>query len=472
MPNKNTHVIRRATLPWRYTDPKVATGPPPELGELFRSELLPTLERVLDEHCPPGTYVSLDHLEIDLGTIDPDNLPALRETWESTLRRQLRETSFSESDRRSLAERALGSLEYFFLRGRLPWDCPVATLGELEELLMGSEGLRSLPTSKLSAASVGLERILRNAQATRRRFVEQVNPAFAERLIQLFASEGSSGVKAEMAAGNMSLKIESGREQFDKRTREIALLRVLGISVQNELAGSDTATDRAPNVDSARQARERNTESKFTTAEGTQSYGDPPMPNDAPKPDSARTVQDERPQMVTRKAVEQELSEGIPVLNAGVVLLHPFLSHYFTEVGVLVAGELVQRAKAVHLLHDLATGAAELPEPESVLYKLLCGWPPEDTLPRHVSLLESERAEGERLLASAVAHWGKLGNTSPEGLRQNFLRREGILRRTDGESWRLSVERRSYDLLLEALPWTLSVIRLPWLMDTVYVDWY
>jgi hypothetical protein len=69
-----------------------------------------------------------------------------------------------------------------------------------------------------------------------------------------------------------------------------------------------------------------------------------------------------------------------------------------------------------------------------------------------------------------IAHWRALGSTSVAGLRESFLQREGCLSRKD-DDWRLLVETRSYDMLLDRLPWGFATIKYSWMPGAIRVDW-
>ncbi|MCY1406868.1 hypothetical protein D9M71_221480 [compost metagenome] len=91
-------------------------------------------------------------------------------------------------------------------------------------------------------------------------------------------------------------------------------------------------------------------------------------------------------------------------------------------------------------------------------------------MPRRIEFSEQEREESEALLRSVIGHWGRLGNTTPAGLREGFLSRPGRLERR-GESWLLSVEPSGIDVLLRDLPWALSRVRTPFMQSILAVDW-
>jgi hypothetical protein len=126
--------------------------------------------------------------------------------------------------------------------------------------------------------------------------------------------------------------------------------------------------------------------------------------------------------------------------------------------------------KAIQLLGYLASGGDNIPEYDLVFPKLLCGILPAQPIERFVPLSNEEKAEADELLLSVIGHWSVLGNTTPDGLRGNFLMREGKLIWKD-EEWQLYVSQQSYDMLLNRLPWGFSVVGLswmPWLIKTVW----
>ncbi|NIR49228.1 hypothetical protein GWO43_12185, partial [candidate division KSB1 bacterium] len=157
--------------------------------------------------------------------------------------------------------------------------------------------------------------------------------------------------------------------------------------------------------------------------------------------------------------------------NAGIVLIHPFLSEFFGKLGLLDNARLFTNidsaVRGIFLLHFLATGTTELEEFQSGLYKILCGIPLGQAIPRNLNLFKEELEESETLLRSAIGHWKILKNTSPNGLRETFFQREGKLEITD-QGWILKVEQRSVDILISHLPWTYSIVKLPWMDQTLW----
>ena len=165
--------------------------------------------------------------------------------------------------------------------------------------------------------------------------------------------------------------------------------------------------------------------------------------------------------------------EGIYVNQAGLILLHPFLQYFFAAIGLLdgksFKDEIAQQT-AVHVLHYLATGKEQEMEYNQVLEKYLCGLYIHQPVERFIPLSEAIKEECTQVLKAVIGHWSALKNTSPDGLREAFLQRNGKL--VSGARDHLVVESKSIDILLEKLPWNYSVIALPWLQKELYVDWF
>jgi Contractile injection system tape measure protein len=166
-----------------------------------------------------------------------------------------------------------------------------------------------------------------------------------------------------------------------------------------------------------------------------------------------------------------EWYEGIFIDCAGLVLLHPFLPQFFNALGIATEDTLLQPDRAVCLLHYLATGQTIAPEYELILAKVLCNIPLETPVESDVLLTTNEQEEAIAVLEAVVDHWAALGNTSADGLRGTFLVRSGkISLRADGD-WLLQVETKSFDILLEQLPWGIGMIKLPWMERMLWVEW-
>ena len=164
---------------------------------------------------------------------------------------------------------------------------------------------------------------------------------------------------------------------------------------------------------------------------------------------------------------------GLIASNCGIVLLHPFLKAYFTGLEIYSGNEFTgfeSRQKACLLLHYLATGSMEVAEVDLVLQKLLCGMEFYEPIPNKIELSDKEAEESANLLNAVLNHWGSLHRTSIEGLQTTFFQREGKLTKTDS-GWRLFIENKTVDILLDKLPWGFSMIKLPWMNEILNVEW-
>lgn len=159
--------------------------------------------------------------------------------------------------------------------------------------------------------------------------------------------------------------------------------------------------------------------------------------------------------------------------NAGLILLHPYLPYFFDALVLREGKEFKDeetKHRAVQLLGYLAFGEEEIPEYDLVFPKVLCGIHPTEPVKRFIRLTDVEKAEANEMLSTVITHWNALGNTSADGLRGNFLLREGKLEWKE-EEWQLYVTQQAYDMLLNRLPWGFSVVGLswmPWLIKTVW----
>jgi hypothetical protein len=162
----------------------------------------------------------------------------------------------------------------------------------------------------------------------------------------------------------------------------------------------------------------------------------------------------------------------IPVGNSGLVIAAAYLGMLFKNLSLINEEGFLShyhRCKAVHLLQYMVVGHDDYQEFELPLNKVLCGLEATDPVFK-VTISKPEKKEATDLIGSLINHWPVLKNTSIDGLRTSFLQRPGILKRRE-HAWRLRVERRSFDLLLEKLPWTISLFKLPWMSKPLDVQW-
>lgn len=170
---------------------------------------------------------------------------------------------------------------------------------------------------------------------------------------------------------------------------------------------------------------------------------------------------------------ELEILEEVYIGNAGLVLLGPYLQRYFDTLKLTAGREFIDSLSAergVHMLQYMLDGSTNSPEHLLVLNKILCGVKTRVPIARSIDITEQEKTLSETLLRGVIANWPKLKNTSIKGLRESFLQREAQLQRHE-DSWKLLVQTKAFDMLLDDLPWGYSTIKLPWMDMAIYVDW-
>lgn len=180
----------------------------------------------------------------------------------------------------------------------------------------------------------------------------------------------------------------------------------------------------------------------------------------------------------TRDDIQFDLSfseaDELYINNAGLVILWPFLSHFFTHLDLLTENKqfknLAAMQRAVALLQYLAIENDDFPEYWLTLNKVLCGMAITDVYHLDSPLLESEMSECSALLKAIIAQAPILRNMSESGLRGTFLLRSGILSTRDG-AWLLRVERETYDIVLDRFPWSWVWVKLPWMELPLRVEW-
>ncbi len=193
-----------------------------------------------------------------------------------------------------------------------------------------------------------------------------------------------------------------------------------------------------------------------------------PSPEAAPPPEPAATA-DRLARPVP--AVADEL----PVLHAGLVILHPYLVRFFESTGVKTPSERrlpeSKLPRAAALLHWLATGEDGLAEWQLGFIKPLLGLRLDAPLSVGEGLLAPEdREEAEALLAAVRDHWKALKNTGARGLQTSFLQRRGLLGERE-HGLTLRMEPAAWDVLLGALPWGIGTMKLPWMDRPIFTEW-
>ncbi|MEM5567088.1 contractile injection system tape measure protein [Psychroserpens sp. AS72] len=161
--------------------------------------------------------------------------------------------------------------------------------------------------------------------------------------------------------------------------------------------------------------------------------------------------------------------------NTGLIIAHPFLTQLFNYLNYLddknqFKNEELQY-RAVYLLHYIATEEnSDIDEADLSMSKILTGLLIEDSIPSNIVLTENEKNYANEVLQVIISKWDKLGSTSNDGLRNTFIKRNGILKKRD-EAYQLTIETSGTDILLDYIPWNIKLIKWPWFEQLIYISW-
>jgi hypothetical protein len=427
--NQSKHIIHCVNLEIEAPDTKTARQVQENAIRILKNDILPAIEKYLDSLETGNQSLRLSEFNLNFADIRPENFEAefataLVNKFRDQIEKLIDPQPVSkEDDEESVKKLTKDESEFerflYFLRtGRLPWWSSRDDAFPFERDLL-------------------LNPLLKN-QSYRRRLITllSTNEQALERLLFQFQDEFV-----------VKLIVSAVTEKHPEKVNPIRMLKEIaasGINLKEKL-------------------RSLISEFQQTSAES-----DAEMRDTQPEKKEKPTTTDQD----TEKASETFV-DGLFVQHAGLVLLHPFLEYFFMEFKLLKDQKFVNRKSqttAIHLLHYLATGQESPMEYELLFEKYICGWDLNQPVPRRLNLSKAMKAESEKLLNAAIGHWKALKKTSPDGLRESFLQRNGKLILDDFQH-RLIVEGDSIDVLLSSLPWGYGMIKLPWLAQILIVDW-
>jgi len=423
-----THVIRQQSLHVEMAGTEAeGLALQQRIRGLCEYWLTPAIEEVLDRHSPPHDHLCIERLEIDLGSMTTNRLEheltcAVAQALEKWLREHAPPRDFTTHPSANIQHKTKQysiseAFVYFLETGRLPWSLKLPEGSTLEKVILNSwqEAKQSnlhpeAKKSDLHPEDDILRQVLTDAKV-RKRLVRQFSPLFLKTLLNRLAPTEAKRM-ADGAAGIFE----------ERRLWEAEFARVARLATSSPAAH-----------------------------------------------EQHRSMMEEL--LGSWQVLHPAAKEGFYIENAGLVLLHPFLPRCFVALGIADQDTLLQPERALCLLHYLNTGQTVPPEYELILPKILCNMPLEVPVEANVKLTTAEKEEAAALLEAVVQHWEALRNTSIDGLRGTFLVRSGKVSLRDDGDWLLQVEPKSYDILLDQLPWSIGLIKLPWMERMLWVQW-
>lgn len=508
MAEKLQHIINKMLLEIDMVSETDALRVKDEAGVFVHDQVLPKMEELFDSLNSGDQHIRFDHIELSLQLKHWNDSEALRAALEKQLIEKMRDI-IAGNQSVAEGEPAAKNVEqgdvspdgnrkiillYFLQFAHLPW---YARKEQLLQLLAESEWNNALGDPVFRKA---LARLLEQDEAARNRFVFQV-PAgrildFIEKHNKVQLANASAFERTvdalPVTQRTQWLKMLVNRAVMGKGKHCVADLEKLlatfsAIDAREQRSAKalllhfeqwlEPLVDKnifynyfglpATKRDLALKLTSQQPESRSQNGELTPRYGE-----------SAASDLNNHVQAVGGENEKEPPSfisdnEGLAVKNAGQVLFHPFLNALFDRLAWLNdKGHIASGFQhlAVQTLHYCASGNEVFFESDLVLEKFLCGVSLRQSVPAKSLLSQAVKSEVHKLLKHVITCWPELKNTSPDGLRELFVRRDGKLIQKDN-TCKLLVERKAQDVLLEKLQWNISVVKMPWQKQLLFVEW-
>ena len=470
------HIIKKQIIDLTLNQKMDAFAIQHLVSERYWEEIVPNLQKVFDGISTEEEILHLDKLEIDLGTVNARDIEKGR--WKDEVYKSITEqlsalvagASENQVSKQSVTLSIAEQWIFYMEHGYLPWNILQTSEEWYKNVLEAFAGnsfaidkLRSL----INTNSIGITRIVsQHSREFLKALMETLTAGKQEKLPKLLD---------EMSQVILFLNQLEESDQFAKRKWVQKLwLQAFRFSVSgNEKFNSEKLIVHLLNENIQGSELLKDLPGKFLSANRLTASILKQIKNGKVKLE--KNAQSKEAPLMTETLFKNEsnLEEGIYVLHAGVVLLHPFLNIFFKGLGLVKENVFVNESahqKALFLLHYMATGLRTANEHELVIEKILCAWPLEKPVGLSVPIKAGDLKEADNLLTEVIQQWKILKKTSFAGLREGFLQRGGKLY-TRNDSLRLQVEATAIDVLLDELPWNLALIKLPWMNDILRVEW-
>lgn len=469
-----------------------------QVSDRFWNDIVPLMEKSFDAISSEDEVMEIDHFELDLGTVSEKEIGD--DEWMRGIKKKIEEKIVSITDPASSQyavrsrDRRLGVIGqwlYYMDHGFLPWNS-----GQLDDK-WHQDVLEALAVDFNSYQTLK-GRILHDSFFLKR-IVTQHPDYFLQKLTEIITAEKQGSLPGAvdellLLYRNLKKRKKISGNESDKELRNNLWQRLL------KWASKGMPYPSAPTLSAGliRSFVEENIlTTKIPPATAEKLPVTLPLLNQYSDDLKNRLRKDRKKiEMVVQdlnttknkmseegiggdkeqisKYNERVLDEdGIFIVNAGTVLLHPFLKSLFNRLELIKGSVFIDgRAQetSLYLIHYLSTGQIEAKEYELTLAKVLCAYPLEKPVEPAETLSHEFIREADLLLEAAIGQWEILKNTSVAGLREGFLQRPGKLFSRNGNLC-LQVEKSSIDVLLDYLPWNLSMIMLPWMKDILRVEW-
>jgi hypothetical protein len=461
------HIIRKLIVEVEYNGHTDSFALQREMVDWCHQQLIPCIDLQLQKLPDNGMVYKMDRLEIEIQIGEEDNRMAKAiEQITEQMRHRIQITVQKAEAGAIPAPTGLPALFaealiYFLQNGHLPWWSPVKTRPAwLEELdLLVRNGFTNSARSRLTA--------IWKQTAVQQRIIYQVPEQVFIKLVTLV----NHGIENDITVLLRILKQALAGMQTIEREAVLVICKQAIVAAMFEpdtgkcmeqLGVQLVQALRAKGYLQSVQLLAQDLPEPFIKKLLATKTTAAPMPTAEPVVAKKQDKQD--------TTSENILQEGIYINNAGLVIMAPFLPVLFKKLALFDEGKISDINKAVFLVQYLASGNELVAEFELGLAKILCGLEPATPVDTNILVSDVEKAEVRDVLLAAIEYWDVLKDTSPEGLQESFLLREGRLQFINNE-WRLLVEQKGWDVLLQHLPWSISMLKLPWMPNLLKTEW-
>ncbi|MCF6358781.1 MAG: hypothetical protein L3J54_13345 [Draconibacterium sp.] len=481
------HIIEKVYLEVNTSKLETANSIKDNISKFLTDELFPRLELLFSEYNIPETVVRYDKLSINLSVDNIENMEHIKHEiyyeLETRFKQHLEieieqdstkaQSGNQPASRISLIKDLETSFLFFLENGYLPWYAKEEYITEFTKeknwnLCLKDKDFIKRLGKLLKDKNTAVERfILQFPIETVFSFVEKSNHLFAENKKQFMKIFDVLRDNLRVSFLRFLVKVSL----FDKQRKWKPILKKFYLTIlENEKQLNRFAG--FPFVSQFKEVIQKIVSEKgvtdFIAFENDLISKSNTLPNLISESSEIKIKEEE----IEQRFIENELTE-IAVQNAGLILLHPFIKSFFERIDILERDGLVKKNKldvAVQSLHYLATGDEIFFEGNVIFEKYLCGALLKMPIPFESMLTEIIKDEGIDLLNQAIKNWPALKNTSPDGLRQMFINRDGKLIKSNN-SCKLIVERKAQDALLDKLNWNISIVKFPWRKELLFVEW-
>ena len=487
------HIIKKQVIELQIDKDLDAFKIQQQVSNHYLQQIVPTLQKEFDAITNEDEILIIDKLEIDLGTISATEINSIKtdnafikKTLEQTIEHIKKEKAFGGMNKlNTMPANSYRQWFFYMQKGYLPWN----VLQPNEKWYI--EVLQQLATDFNSVEKLRKEIIENKTFATR--IAQEHTVTFLLQLVGIITSKNQDAL-SEIINEICSVLNKANNENQDKKNltafnhtilwQQVLLITATGQILSTTNIGSEvlknyiTSHQYKINSENIKLLNEsvllkpiikQLQHEKILT---TNNIATEKIKKKIISTDEEINIKKNKKE-AAMKANEQVQEEGIFTTLAGLVLLHPFLSSLFAVLNLLQNKQFINlqaQEKAINILYYLATGNTAAEEYELIIPKILCGFPIENIITKSTDLSAVEMEEADGLLTAVIAQWNILKNTSPTGLREGFLKRNGKVFTKNTELY-IQVETGSIDMLLDQLPWGLNIIKLPWIKNIIRTEW-